>query len=384
MHIVEKTFKNFVEKNIGNRSCYIAYSGGVDSQVLLHLSAKYIKSKVTALHVNHGISNNANKWTSFCEAEAKRLDANFKVSYFKLKNQNSNLEEIAREKRHGFFKENIGQDEVLFTGHHLDDQAETFMLRLMRGSGVDGLSSMSSIRQYEKGFLMRPLLEVSKEEIKDYALKNDIKWVEDESNASSDYDRNFLRNEVLPLLKTRWKEASRAISRSAKHCNETKTELKSREEETLREVTTEKNTIIVEELKKESQYNQSRIVRLWLEKNGQKMPTKKNLSVILKEVVFSRSDSQACFKTKDYTIRKSFGELHLIDENIQPKDFLKPMNTVAISPESNMKMEYKGKERTFKYIMKAEKVPYWERELYTAFVSNEDNKVIAFGDIKKS
>lgn len=376
MHIVEKNFKEFAE-TLTNQKVYIAYSGGVDSQVLLHLSAKYLSGRVTALHVNHGISSNALKWETFCKETAEKLNVDFKAARFELGGQDSNLEAIARDCRYGFFGENVKANEYLMTGHHLDDQAETFMLRLMRGSGIDGLASMDQVRDFEQGSLIRPLLDVSKEEIIEFANEQGLSWVEDESNKSSDYDRNFIRNEVMPLLKTRWSKANKSIASSVKHCQNVKEEMKQEDKE-LFEKTESDNKLNTEVLKTFSKDKQNRVIRFWLKKNNALMPDRKSLSVILNEVAFSSADSQACYTTKHYELRKAFDELYFLTGETINFETLK--NCIQSSEMNNLRMNYKGKDRTFKYVMKAEKVPYWERNNYLASI-DKNGKVLAFGNV---
>lgn len=113
------------------------------------------------------------------------------------------LEDKARIARYGAFAEIMNKQTTLVTGHHIDDQVETLFLNLMRGAGLDGLSAMPSIKTFSSGFHSRPFLNISKEDLKAYAIENNISWVEDESNNDSVYDRNFIRNEVMPLIKTR-------------------------------------------------------------------------------------------------------------------------------------------------------------------------------------
>lgn len=379
MHIVEQNFKDFVETLKGERF-FIAYSGGVDSEVLLHLAAKYLPNKVTALHVNHGISVNANDWERKCRSTAKLLDVEFDVARFSLREEKGNVEEIARELRYDFFQKAMNEDDVIFTGHHLDDQAETFMLRLMRGSGVDGLASIAPIRPLSKGVIARPLLNVSKEEIYDYAKEMSMNWVEDESNKSSDYDRNFIRNEVLPLLKTRWNKASHLIARSAKHCGEVKETIAEKSDKLLEDVMLE-NKLEVSKIEKLEKPDQKMVLRAWLKSNKALMPPEKTLDVILNEVVFSRADSKSCFSTQNYEIKKSFGLIYFVESGNQ-LEFEVLKGCVKETETSSHKMKYKGTMRTFKYIMKAERIPQWERKHY--FASMKDNVVLAFGDIKKS
>ena len=381
MHIVEKEFKSFIELYKETKTFNIAYSGGVDSQVLLHLSNKYIQKKIKALHVNHSISKNSLKWQNFCEKTASFYNIDLETKTFNLKDVKSNLEEKARELRYAFFSENIDNESVIMTGHHLDDQAETFILRLMRGAGVDGLSSMSAERQFDKGLLIRPLLTVSKEEIIDYAKSENLEWVEDESNKDTHYDRNFIRNEVMPLLKTRWSHANKSIARSAKHCEKTKKQTASISELNLSSVYGDhRNKIDLSKLLKYSKEEQKNVIRTWLKTKEQKMPNEKALNSIIEDVLCSSIDSSACFETKTYSIKKSFNTIYYVPLG-QKITFSTNIDIIKDFPSNrnSLKMFYNGSYKKVKTILKEEKVPQWERGLYPIYII--EGEISAIGDI---
>lgn len=380
MHIVEKEFKEFIESYKDITRFYVAYSGGVDSQVLLYLSNKYINSNTKALHVNHGISDNAEDWTSFCTRTSENYNIEIETAYFKLKDEKSNLEEKAREVRYGFFEENVKESQALMTGHHLDDQAETFLLRLMRGSGVDGLSSMQPERPFNGGKLIRPLLNVSKEEIIDFAKSVCLEWVEDESNKDTHYDRNFIRNEVMPLLRTRWNHANKAIARSASHCQKSKAQSEAIAIDNLERVSIDDNKIDANKLLEIDSESQKGVIRQWLKLKDLKMPDEKALNVILDEVLFSRNDSKACFTSKNYEIKKSFNTIYFVPRDQEIIFKINQGDKISLSlDKTNVKMFYRGKMRKLKHILKEEKIPEWERSLYPVYTL-EDN-VVAIGDI---
>lgn len=382
MHVVEQNFKDFLKNNKTKfEHFFIAYSGGVDSQVLLYLASKYLPKKVTALHVNHGISKNAFDWENFCIESSSNLNVNIEVKRFDLSKQKSNLEEKARELRHSFFEEMVDNGNALFTGHHLDDQAETFLLRLMRGSGIDGLSSMSEQRPMNKGSLLRPLLSVSKEEIIDFALSVKLNWVEDESNKVSDYDRNFLRNEVIPLLKTRWKNANKSIANSAKHCEKESVE----KQNTLKKLSEDliiDNKVDTVKLESQSKKIQKDLIRFWLKENNQKMLDIKALDSLINEVALTNSDKHPCYKNKNYEVRKHNNFLYFIkkDEILIFSSTLS--NLVKENYNPNERMLFNGINKKLKAILKDSKIPYWEREMYSIFRDKKTLEIKAVGDVK--
>ena len=156
------------------KTCLVAYSGGLDSHVLLHVLASIqneIKQKLVAVHINHGISNDADLWVNHCQKICEDLVIEFRTFPVDLSHKSDKgTEAFAREKRYEVFGSLLNSHDLLLTAHHMDDQLETILLQLMRGSGPDGLVGMPQAREFSKGILLRPLLDYSREEIHDYAL----------------------------------------------------------------------------------------------------------------------------------------------------------------------------------------------------------------------
>lgn len=187
----------------------VALSGGMDSVVLLHgLVLQKRFSSIRALHINHQLSDNADSWQRHCETLCASLDVpltSISVDVLSELGQNlEGLESTARNCRYQAFEKNIAAGETFLLAHHADDQYETMLLRLMRGAGPSGLSGIPARRGLGLGRLYRPLLALPRQALLDYAKASQLSWVEDESNRDSRFDRNFCRNEVLPLLATRW------------------------------------------------------------------------------------------------------------------------------------------------------------------------------------
>jgi len=202
---------------------HIAFSGGLDSTVLLHLLADHARSQQTpplhAIHVHHGLQPADDAWPAHCKAVCDRLGIPLTVIHVQV-TPGASLEQAARDARYAAFKGVLGPGDVLFTGQHRDDQAETLLFRLLRGAGLRGLSAMPVQRPLGQGQLVRPLLAVSRTQLHTYAQGHGLAWIEDPSNNDTAYTRNFLRAEVLPLLQQRWPQASQALARSAEHLGE--------------------------------------------------------------------------------------------------------------------------------------------------------------------
>jgi len=188
----------------------VGLSGGVDSVVLLHALSQ--GGAVSAVHVHHGLSRNADAWARFCRGLCKRLGVPLTVRKVKLEKRN---EAAAREARYTALRK-LDFD-VLALAHHLDDQAETVLMRLLRGTGVRGAGGMAHQARFSEGILLRPLLHLPRESILAYAREHGLQWVEDESNASDAFTRNFIRLRIAPLLSERYPRWREALARAARH-----------------------------------------------------------------------------------------------------------------------------------------------------------------------
>ncbi len=196
----------------------VAFSGGLDSSVLLHLLARLAQRhgfpSVSAIHIQHGLQSAAQAWPAHCQAFCDELGVSLQVESVQVKSTAS-LEQAARQARYAVFAGRLAPGEVLLTAQHSDDQAETLLFRLLRGAGVKGLAGMPVSRALGQGTLLRPLLGLSRAELEAYAKAQGLQWVEDPSNRDQRFSRNFLRQQVLPLLASRWPSVQVNLQRSA-------------------------------------------------------------------------------------------------------------------------------------------------------------------------
>lgn len=201
----------------------IAFSGGLDSTVLLHLLAHLAKTEslpaLSAIHVHHGLQVAADAWPAHCQSVCNALSVPLHVVHVQVQS-GASLERAARDARYGAFVEATQANELLLTAQHRDDQAETLLFRLLRGAGVRGLSGMPSARPLGRGYLLRPLLDVSRAELEAYATEHQLHWIEDPSNQDRQFSRNYLRHQVFPVLTERWPQAMATMARSAAHLSE--------------------------------------------------------------------------------------------------------------------------------------------------------------------
>ncbi len=217
--------KRYQDELQGAKRLYVGYSGGLDSHVLLHaLVSCYPRSTITAIHVNHGLSEQADDWQAHCQSVCNDLQIPLvcrRVEIVKQgKDATASLEAAARRARYRQFETLLGADDVLLLAHHMTDQAETVLFRLLRGAGVKGLSAMSDRRNVGAAKALRPLLSLTRSVLQSYADVNQLQWVEDSSNQNVQYDRNFIRHQIMPLMTQRWPQSETVIARAADHCRE--------------------------------------------------------------------------------------------------------------------------------------------------------------------
>ena len=202
------------------RRLLVALSGGVDSVSLLHKLCK-LRTRydlyIVALHVDHQIHPESEQWMRHCQSQCDEFKVSLKTVKLNIQDSGHGQEAAARQARYDWFHSQIDPTDVLVMAHHMGDQVETVLLRLFRGSGLLGLGAMHEMRRFGLGWMARPLLRVSKEEIIAYARENDLRYMDDPSNLDIHIDRNFVRHEVLPLIRSRWSGVDQTISRSSDH-----------------------------------------------------------------------------------------------------------------------------------------------------------------------
>ena len=181
----------------------VAFSGGLDSTVLLHLLAHLAKNHslpaLSAIHIHHGLQAAADAWPAHCQAICDALGVPLAIVHVHV-DAGASLEQAARAARYGAFIEATQPGDVMLAAQHRDDQAETVLFRLLRGTGSRGLAAMPTQRPLGRGHLLRPLLDVSRAELEAYAREHRLLWIEDPSNADQQFSRNYLRQQVFPVL----------------------------------------------------------------------------------------------------------------------------------------------------------------------------------------
>ncbi len=201
----------------------VAFSGGMDSTVLLHAMARLAQSHclppLRAIYIHHGLQEAAEAWPAHCQRVCDELQVPLRIISVAVA-ATASVEQAARTARYAAFVEQLDADEVLLMAQHQDDQIETLLFRLMRGTGVAGLRGIPLTRALSCGQVLRPLLGISQQHILEYAQQHQLQWVEDPSNGTDDFDRNYLRHQVVPALKARWPQMQQNMQRTAQHMGE--------------------------------------------------------------------------------------------------------------------------------------------------------------------
>ncbi len=299
-----------------HRQFLLAFSGGLDSTVLLHRLVRWREQDPTiqlrAIHIHHGLSANADGWVAHCQQVCQQWQVPLLVERVVLGDEGLGIEAHARQARYQAFRMALLPGEALVTAQHLDDQCETFLLALKRGSGPTGLSAMSGESNFAGTKLLRPLLNERRESLYQWAMTHQLAWIEDESNQDDAYDRNFLRLRIVPLLSARWPHFAEAVARSASLCGEQEQLLDEMLAAELVTLMAEDGSLAVEPLTTLSAPRRAALLRRWLGAHNALMPSRDVPERIWREVAQAREDAFPCLRLGDFTVRRYQQRLHWV------------------------------------------------------------------------
>ncbi|HCH7987564.1 TPA: tRNA lysidine(34) synthetase TilS [Citrobacter freundii] len=298
---------------LNSQSILVAFSGGLDSTVLLHQlvqwRALHPDVALRAIHIHHGLSPHADSWVQHCESVCAQWQVSLVVERVHLEDDGLGIEAQARRARYQAFAQTLLPGEVLMTAQHLDDQCETFLLALKRGSGPAGLSAMGESSPFAGTQLIRPLLAQTREALEAWARQHELCWIEDESNQDDTYDRNFLRLRVTPLLQQRWPHFAQAVARSAALCAEQESLLDELLASDLADCITSRGTLLLTPLMMMSGVRRAALLRRWLAGLNAPMPSRDGLERIWQEVALAREDASPSFRLGEYEVRRYQSQL---------------------------------------------------------------------------
>jgi len=300
----------------------LALSGGLDSVVLLHAVAQirsdsfFNSCLFQVIHVHHGLQAEADNWAVQCQKLCASLSLPCLVEWVNAQPQGSEgVEAAAREARYAAFAGHLQPQGVLLTAHHQDDQAETLLLRLLRGSGLSGLAAMAECRSFAQGFLLRPLLSLPRRALAVYAVKQGLSWLEDPSNQSLEYDRNYLRHQILPRLSTRWLGAVKTLSRATELVAESNQLLQELAVYDLARLSQRDADVVLEslplaELKKLSEPRLNNLLRYWLAQLKLPTPSQAQLQRVKRELLLAKADRQPLVHWPGAELRRYDGRIY--------------------------------------------------------------------------
>ncbi len=292
----------------------IGYSGGLDSHVLLQAVAHLrdvIPQDLVALHINHGISPDALQWEAHCRQTCAELQIPLKIITIHANRQAASLENELREKRYQAFAEFLDDADMLLLGHHADDQAETVLLRMLRGSGSFGASGMPSARPLAHARLARPLLGFSRLQLASYAQQVGLSWVEDQSNQDPVFDRNYLRNQLLPMVQARWPAYQKVLTRFARINEQQSVAIDYFISQLLTEIVDDQEASLdLERLQAYPLEVQLSLLRGWLLQRALPIPDYGKLQQIVDQVIGAKGDANPRLGWSGAEVRRYSNRLH--------------------------------------------------------------------------
>lgn len=326
----------------------MALSGGLDSTVLLHLLHSWCAANpgspvLRAIHVNHGLQAAASSWQEHCEAQCRAWQVPCITCAVEVQSQGS-LESAARDARYRAFEEQLPVGAVLFMGHHLDDQVETFFLRLLRGAGLEGLAGMPRQRNLGAGQLFRPLLDCARDELELYAQAHGLAVVEDPSNRDTAMDRNFLRAELLPELGSRWPAYRQTVARAMEHLATASEALAAAADvpDTVHSVMGDPGLIVSQLLEPAPEVSASRL-RAWLSAQGRRAPDRSALVEFLRQLRVAPVDGSPRLDCGSYALQRYRGTVYLEPEPIALPSgvpvYLAPGESLAVPGVGTLSLE---------------------------------------------
>jgi tRNA(Ile)-lysidine synthase len=320
-----------------DRAVAVAYSGGLDSSVLLQLAHAYAHEKSVALHafhIHHGLSPNADAWLEHCRSTCAAMGVAFEARHVTLrKSEKSGIEEAARDARYAALGAMCVEHDVslLLTAHHLDDQAETVLLQLLRGSGVAGLSGMEianrapSMLGNDAVTIARPLLSVARAELENFVQHQSIVHIDDESNRDPRYARNALRTRVMPALAACFPGFQERFARTAQHAQGGQrllVELAAQDYASCRVG----EALDVNQIRLLSIDRADNMLRYWFGLHQLRMPSTAWLSEMRTQLLEAKSDAQLCVTHPDCHIRRhrerAFIVPRIAESEIEPLPFI--------------------------------------------------------------
>jgi tRNA(Ile)-lysidine synthase len=396
---------------------WVALSGGLDSTLLLHLVVHCHgrSGTVNAVHINHQLQPNASDTESFCRDLCDRLGVPLVVERVtitagRVAAGGGGIEEGARKARYSAFEALLQRGDLLLMAHHGDDQAETVLFRMLRGSGVAGLAGMPANRALGPAILARPLLGFERAELEHWARSAGLAWIDDPSNTDQRFDRNLLRHTVLPPLRKRWPGLNRRLRHTAESCAESEALNRKLAALQWQAIGGERDCLPVSGLKTLSLAEQKNLIRWWVRECGFHAPTIAGWQQVIQDLLFAGEDREPEFRANGFSLRRFQGNLYLVPDHsplpdvplalepgtglnfgewflrlepiTTPEKPLPPLRIVTRQGGERVRFRPDGRSRSLKKWLQELAVPPWERaRLPLVFAgSGEAEELVAIGN----
>lgn len=322
----EESLQRYLDQHGSATSYCVAYSGGVDSHVLLvlmaHARQQHPTINVRAIHIDHSLQSASASWAEHARQTCASLAVPIEVQQCQIEDSDQGPEANARKARYREFAKSLQSGEHLLLAQHAEDQAETFLLQALRGSGPDGLAAIPRKRPFGKGILARPLLGCSQDVILEFAHRKALDWIEDPSNQQEKYDRNYLRLQIMPRLKSRWPAATQTLGRSAMRSAAASQALLSMAQNDLNAVKVPgKPELSLTTLKSMPRERAFTAIRLWVRQRGLQMPRFQDLVQVHDNLILAKHDSNGVVNVREYEFRRHKDSLCLLMPHKPAADF---------------------------------------------------------------
>lgn len=386
----------------------VALSGGADSTALL-LALNSVKdqlnSDIRAIHVNHNLQTQSHSWSIFCQQLCEQHQIPYQSIEVTIhKEADHSIESSARKTRYAALLEQLNPDEVLLTAHHQNDQAETVLLNLFRGSGLSGLSGIPQLRKQQQRRIFRPLLNIPRSTLVSFLESREQDWITDPMNLDTDYNRSFLRETILPEIQTRWPAAQQKISEAAHHIRSADQWINAHIQTIYQNIATQTEYALdISKLIECDDFIQGRLIRLWFTRNQYEMPSRQHIAQISAWIKHqpTRRQAQLCvsnwcvYRFKNLIILSA--KSTILNEEVihwqtdQPLE-LSHNSTLHWKHPTTLNLEVSGRKpglklkpvkdhhhRTIKSLFQSQQIPPWVRKRIPHIFYQ--NKLVALGDI---
>ncbi|WP_415889308.1 tRNA lysidine(34) synthetase TilS [Neptuniibacter sp. SY11_33] len=296
----------------------IAHSGGLDSQLLLHLACQVLpRNQIVVLHINHNLQVESDGWSKFSK---KQAEVNGVAHHLVSVTPNNSSEVAARDARYAAFNDFVVEGDCVLVGHHADDQAETLLFRWLRGAGLTGLKGMPGQRELGQGYLLRPLLYCSRKQLEQAATEIDLEFIQDPSNDSIEYDRNFLRHKVLPELKLRWPQLLSRWQKNADLVAKSESLLNHYLDQDLSQCLTANRQLNLDVWGLLIEIKRPELIRRWVYNEIGFLLNEWQLEQIQQDVIQAQSDANPIYSIQEHSLRRFRNHLYIVSPSSELLD----------------------------------------------------------------